>query len=165
MPEYSLDFAKSLRKAAGLLIYDQSSALKDDRRACAYLCLLSTEIALKSLLERAGYAPSEIRRHSHNLKSLLRQICFCEINVEIAPSRFRYVRASEICPLPIEHNRARSTFGKVVDAEDKGASKYPNEVRYGDSFKHYHHEVLYQMSSHAIDFSSKHWDTIRRSCA
>ena len=161
MPEYSLAFSKKLNEAAGLVIGDGTTEV-DARRTAAYLSLLSTEISLKAMLEKAGYEISAIKRHSHNLKALLTEICRCKVKVQLTKSKEHFVSAAEICPLRIAHEGAVATFGKIIEAEERGASQYPNQVRYGDKFIHYHPEVLRQMAAQAIQFAEKHWDTIKK---
>jgi len=45
---------------------------------------LSCEISLKALLEKAGVPIKKIRKRSHDLSGLLRDIGDCEIEIEIS---------------------------------------------------------------------------------
>ena len=67
MSQYDIAFGEKLAEVANLVVADGLDA----QRTVLYLSLLSPEIALKSLVERAGKPTGEIRKRSHNLADLL----------------------------------------------------------------------------------------------
>ncbi|GAB4119273.1 MAG: hypothetical protein Tsb0027_13430 [Wenzhouxiangellaceae bacterium] len=136
---YSIDFAERLIDAAESFFH-MSSAEEDAGRAVLYLSLLSCEISLKSLLESAGFAPNELRQRSHSLAELLTDVCHCEVpDLHIGS----YASASGLLAVQPIPDVPAATVGKILDAENAGASTYPNEIRYGEFVRHYEpHYVL-----------------------
>jgi hypothetical protein len=104
----------------------------DARCVTLYLSRLSAELTLKALLEKAGVPLSKIRKRSHDLRGLLQDIGDCEVEVEIAPGTKRWVPGSRVRAVSIDLGLAHIPIGTLIDAEDQGASRYPNEIRYGD---------------------------------
>ncbi len=51
-----------------------------------------------------------------------------------------------------------ATLGNLLEAKDLGASQYPNQIRYGDSLKHYPPEI---MLTAAKTWVNEHWNRIR----
>src|SRR5262245_15018644 len=95
MPEYSLEFSESLIKAAeGLAAGGMDSV--GDKRAVLYLSLVSCEITLKALLERAGWAIYDLIKCSHDLSKLLALFSKTEVEEEICPGRLMWVPAARI---------------------------------------------------------------------
>jgi|SRR5690625_2642866 len=162
MSAYNLGFAKQMNRAAELLT---SPGVKefDEAQAVAYMNLVAIEVAMKAMLERAGWDAKHLRNRSHDLKGLLVDVCNTEIYVEIAPSRFRYVSAAKLCSISVKDtNGAKGTVGAIIDGEACGASKYPNELRYGDNFRHFSPKVLTASAKAVIDFAEDHWNSIRK---
>ena len=95
--------------------------------------MLSCEITLKALLESAGYSRKELTKQSHNLSGLAKEICNCQlIGKTIGNSKPK--SASELLSKPAKN----STVGAALHAENSGASKYPNEIRYDELISHIH---------------------------
>lgn len=113
------------------------------------------------MLEQAGKPVAEIRRRYHRLSKLLIDLSQCEVEVEVTPGVRKWVSASRLCSLTLDHKEARSTVGDVIDAESQGASQYPNEVRYGDLLRHFPPEVVAQMAAKVAAFARQHWQSIR----
>jgi hypothetical protein len=160
MAEYDIAFAEKLAEVAGLVVADGISDL-DAKRTVLYLSLLSTEISLKSMLERAGKPVDEIRARSHRLADLLTDLGQCKVEVEVTPGNRMYVPASRLRACSLKYGATESTVGKVIDAESQGASTYPNQVRYGDFLRHYPPEVVAQMASKVAAFAREHWHSLR----
>jgi hypothetical protein len=160
VPEYDIAFGKKLSEVACEIVNDDISTL-DARRTVLYLSLLSTEISLKAMLEHAGKSVAEIRRRGHQLAALLTDLGRCEIEVEVTPGCRRYVSASRLRAHELRYGEAISTVGTVIDAEQNGASAYPNQVRYGDVLSHFPAEVVVQMSAAVSMFACEHWQSIR----
>jgi len=117
--EYNIEFAEKLSEVAQWVAeegLDDFSA----QRTVLYLSLLSAEISMKALLERAGKPVSEIRGRSHRLAELLRDLGHCEVEVEIMPGKRHFVPATRLRGRPTLSDRSAPTVGDVLDAEKKG---------------------------------------------
>ena len=66
MAEYSLHFSEKLIECAQVVANHRLEDL-DRRRTAWYLGLLTPEIYLKALIEKAGKLVGKINRRSHNL--------------------------------------------------------------------------------------------------
>ena len=159
MSEYEIGFSEKLTDAAQFIVKDDLKSV-DSIRTVLYLSLLSCEISLKALLERAGIPIKTIRARSHNLKELLNDLGKCKVQVEIG-NKCRWVSASRLRAVTIDKRYANSTVGALLEAECHGASNYPNQIRYGDSLKHYPPEMILKTAKAIILWARKHWDTIR----
>ena len=67
--EFSLDFSKRLIESAKYLEKNKPKE-KEAGRAILYLSLVSCEISLKALLEKAGYPIKDLKHMSHDFSSL-----------------------------------------------------------------------------------------------
>lgn len=161
MPLYDIAFAQKLAEVANLVETDGTESA-DAQRTVLYLSLLSTEIALKAMLETAGMPISEIRKRSHNLANLLTDLGQCEIQVDVA-GKTMMVSASRLRSCTLQQGDTQITVGKVIEAEQDGASQYPNAVRYGDQLRHYPNAVIAQMAATVVEFAQKYWLTLRKS--
>jgi HEPN domain-containing protein len=159
MSEYEIGFSEKLTDAAQFIVKDDPKSV-DAIRTVLYLSLLSCEISLKALLEKAGMPIKTIRARSHNLKELLNDLGKCKVQVEIG-NRYRWVSASRLRSVMINKRYVNSTIGTLVEAECRGASNYPNEIRYGDSLKHYPPEMMLKTAKAIIAWAREHWNTIR----
>jgi hypothetical protein len=160
MSEYSIEFGKKLAEVANFVMAD---GLDDAEapRVVLYLSLLSTEISLKAMLEKAGTPVKEITRAGHDLARLLTNLDRCEIEFEITPGATRFLSASRLRACTIKDGECQITIGALIESS-KNASKYPNKVRYGDQPRHFPAAVVAQMSSMVAAFAGKHWQSIRR---
>jgi hypothetical protein len=113
------------------------------------------------MLEKAGGAPKAIRMHNHNLRALVKALSGCEIEVVLAPGLVTFASAARLCSIDILCKNICTPLGRLLDAESEGASVYPNEVRYGASFRHFPAEVLVGMATAVADFATEHWNSIR----
>ena len=78
MAEYDISFGERLSETARMVV-DEGLAELDAQRTVLYLSLLSTEITLKAMLERAGKPVPDIRARSHRLAELLSDLGQCEV--------------------------------------------------------------------------------------
>ena len=161
MPEYDIDFAAKLAKVADK-VDEQDPWAYDARRVTIYLSRLSAELTMKALLEQAGVPIAEIRARSHNLRKLLEDIGKCEVEVEIAPGTRLWVPASRVRAVSIELGVAQVPIGAIIDAEDDGASQYPNQIRYGESYTDFDPSLVSQMALLLSEWAQTHWSSIRR---
>jgi hypothetical protein len=159
MPDYNIAFGEKLAEVANSIVDD---GLDDpvSPQVVLYLSLLSTEISLKAMLEKAGKPSAEIRKRSHKLADLLCDLGKCEIEVEIDGTP-RFVSASRLRACSLKQDDGEVTIGRVIDAESEGASQYPNNVRYGNLLRHFPAPIVAQMASVVAAFADKHWQTIR----
>ena len=161
MPKYDIDFAAKLAEVAHD-VDDNDPWAYDARRVTIYLSRLSAEIAMKALLERAGVDPKEIRKHSHNLQSLLKALDGCTVehkdqsgNVSSA-SAGALIRAAHI-----DFGVVHMPIGELIEAADERISKYPNEIRYGAEVVDFQPAILCEMPVVLCKWAKTHWNTIK----
>ena len=157
--EYSLNFAKELVSSASSL-KGTGHIIEERKRVLLYLSLLSIEITLKYLLEKAGLPIKVIRKRSHNIEGLLEDLCKCEIKTTIG-AQSRYVPASRIHIRIVNPMFGGATIGNLLQGESKGASKYPNEIRYGAIPKHYPPDLMLQCAETVINWAENEGQSIR----
>ena len=157
--EYSLNFSTRLLEA-GSSLKGSGNILEEADRAILYASLVSIEIALKYLLEKAGVPIKELRAKSHNIEALLREIDKCEILATIGGEE-KYVPASGIRSRVVNPAFGGATIGSLLQGESKGASKYPNEVRYGPIPKHYLADLMLECAEKVINWAENEGQTIR----
>ncbi|WP_341649125.1 hypothetical protein [Thauera humireducens] len=162
MAEYNIEFAEKLITAARVVASSNSDSV-DAQRTILYLSLLSCEISLKALLERAGFSVREITALSHNLRGLLDAVCRCEVNETIggviAPM---WISAARVCAIPINVADGESTVGTLLSLEEAGASRYPNQIRYGSTIVHVPCEAMLQAAEKVVSWVIAHIATVRR---
>lgn len=141
MPTYDIAFAKKFAEVSAGMV---SRELEDNeaRRVVAYISRLSMELSLKSFLECADIPVVEIRKHWHKLRDLLAEVDKCEIETEFSLGNRRWVPASSIRSIDIRFMGYTVNLGVILEAEDHGASIYPNEIRYGEMPKDFPPEAL-----------------------
>lgn len=132
--EYSLEFAERLIESADALCLNSHKKEQTDRTVL-YLSSLSCEISLKALLESNGYSLAELKRDSHRLDILLKSVCNCKI------------KGTNKCAVSLRaqlvvKDSFNGTVGTLLDSVLKGASKYPNEIRYGEKIRHFPPEFM-----------------------
>ena len=160
MPTYDIQFANKLAEVSVTLIKEQPDQL-EARRSVIYLSRLSIELSLKALLERAGKPVELIRKHSHNLRALLTEVDQCEVLAEVAPGRRLWVPASRLRSVDVSFIGHSITLGMVIEAENHGASVYPNEIRYGENIKDIVPEALAPAALRLSAWIQENWDGLR----
>lgn len=155
---YSVALAENLIRA-GRFALESSPEEPDAARAALYLGLLSCELVLKSLLEHAGVSLVAIRQCSHNLENLLKLFSSCTVDAEIAVSQTRRVPATRVRAVGI----AGTSIGYLLSAESRGASTYPNEVRYGEAVVHFPASVVLDVADALVIWSRGEGSTIKSS--
>jgi len=160
MPEFNLAFSEKLIEAATLISKNDLTEI-ESKRTVLYLSLLSCEITIKALLEKAGITIKKIKSHSHNLSELLKEIGNCEIHKELSPSCSKWIRATEIRSITIDSRFSNATAGNLLTAESKGASVYPNQIRYGDKLTHYPPEVMLEVAKAIVAWAKAYFEKIR----
>ena len=160
MPEYNIglsekfiDCAKALR-VQGIDTFEAAQAVD-------YLSKLSCEIILKALLEKAGKPTKEIRAHSHDLAELLNELCWCQIKRDIGGGHVRWCPGSFVRGIRVDKRYSDATIGKILSGEEFGASRYPNQIRYGDHFTDFPAELILKAAIELLNWARKYWDSIR----
>lgn len=149
---YSLTFAKTLIDAAEFIVEREFEP--DEARAVLYLSLVASEITLKAMLARAGWSAKLLKKHGHDMKALLGDLCQCEIDVG-------YRRpASQLLSVTVDHRYSNATVGTLLQAE--GASRYPNEIRYGGRVYHYPPTLMLKAAKLALAWANEHFETVRK---
>ncbi|MFA5352788.1 MAG: hypothetical protein WC291_01030 [Thermodesulfovibrionales bacterium] len=160
MPEYDIDFAQCLCDTAHLVL-DKGINSQEEDRTVLYLSLLSVEISLKAILEKAGKPVSGIKARSHDLSGLLKDVCQCTILSEVTKGKQMRIRATEIRSVVVSKNKWNGTIGGLIELAKKEASKYPNGIRYGDVFRYYPADIAANMAKQVATWGKEHWNTIQ----
>lgn len=160
MPEFNIGFSQVLLKAARFV---EAAGLDsvDAKRTVLYLSSLASEITLKALLEKAGKSVKDIAARRHDLSGLLADVGKCEIQVEFVKGSLSWIPATGCRSLTVDQRFSDATVGNLLTGEKRGASKYPNEVRYGKVVKDYEPELKLKAASALVEWALKHWDEIR----
>jgi hypothetical protein len=158
--EYNIGLSEKLLESADIIAKDGINEF-DTLQTVLYLSLLSTEIALKALLERAGQPLDKIKRRSHNLNQLLGDLGKCEIEVEITPGNYRWLSASRIRGVIVDQSYANATVGTMIEKTDVGTSTYPNGIRYGESIRHFSPELVQKMARQILTWAKQNASQIR----
>lgn len=159
MSEYNIGFSKVLIDAAKAITEMTGRDTLESERAALYLCKLSCEITLKALLEKAGKTVKEIRTYSHNLIALQDAFSFCEVEDET--SNGSWITANGFRGIVTDKRFSDATIGKILNAEDFGASKYPNQIRYGEELADFPFECWLVTATELISWAQKYYDRIR----
>ena len=160
MPEYNIGFAQKLSETSESMT-EQGLDSEDAQRAVLYISLVSCEIALKAALEKAGKKIPNIRNKSHNLSSLLKEVCSCTILREVTQNKVRRVPATCIRSVEVDRNFDNAKVGHLLEAEESGACKFPNEIRYGETLRHFPAPVMAKLSNKVVAWVKLHWDDIQ----
>jgi len=158
--EYSLEFSQRLIDAASSFI-DKDKIDDETGRAVLYLSLLSCEISLKALLEQAGYTIKELKARSHDFSGLIKDLCFCDLEgTGIAGSK--PFTGARLLSQEVDPNIANGTVGALLKCEEQGASKFPNEIRYGELVRHYPPMLMLGCASKIYEWARENIAIIKR---
>ncbi len=154
MAEYSIGFSEELVEAARYLA-DQRDKSDDTTRAILYLSLLACEIALKALLESSGQSVEDITRLGHDFSELLRALDSCRVQDRIAEDR-TMMPAARLRAVMVNEHFDNATVGTILTAVKNGASKYPNEIRYGKDTMHYPSKIVLETAVRVTKWAREH---------
>ncbi|MDR2220263.1 MAG: hypothetical protein LBE24_06750 [Methylobacillus sp.] len=160
MAEYSIEFAQEMSKASNGIVSAGLGA-EDAQRAALYIGLVACEIAIKSALEQAGKPISDIRTNRHNLSELLNDLSNCTILTEVSAGALTRVPATRIRSIVVDNNYTDATVGKLLQAEQFGVSRFPNEIRYGDVVRHFPASVIARLSDKVVAWVKLHFDDLQ----
>lgn len=161
MPQYDIDFGGKLIDAADY-VAGEGLDTQEAIRVVVYLSLLACEISMKAFLEKAGFAPTELRACSHDLSKLSKHMCSCEIEEQVCVQTRAWIRGSSHRAIEIRTADTASTIGSLLDRMDKEASRYPNELRYGETLRHFPPQVVLDMARRLRGWCLDHLATVRR---
>ncbi len=160
MSEYKIGFAKKMSEAS-LSIVDNGLDSEDAKRATLYIALVSCEIALKSALEKAGMPVKKIKAKSHGLSELLNEVSSCTVIRKMTKMISKRVSASCIRAIVVDKRYSDATVGNLLNEKKYGASKFPNEIRYGKTLKHFPAPVMAELSKNIVDWVQLHGEDIK----
>ena len=92
---------------------------------------------------------------------MLKKVGECEIKVEFSTVSARWVPATRIRSVEVKFGGYSTTLGTIIGAEDHGASRYPNEIRYGEMPKDFPPEALSCASTVLVGWVEEFWDKSR----
>lgn len=159
MAEYNVGFSTKLIDAARF-VRDQGIDSEDAIRTVLYLSKLACEITIKALLEKAGKPVDQIKTHGHDLRKLLLNVGQCKVYREVTKGALRPVPAKCLNSETVDDQYGNATVGNILRAEELGASKYPNEIRYGNNLRDYPPELWLKTATVIRDWAQDHWDDI-----
>lgn len=164
MYEFNLDLAETFALHAAELAKKKNESI-NTKRVALYNALVSIEISLKHLLERAGWNRTSIKSLNHDLCKLLHSVAKCTINTKITPTHTRRVPASKLYAIEVvDVNGATGTVGGMVEGMYdplQSASKYPNEIRYGATVKHFPADAVANLALKIVHWAKEHADSIK----
>ena len=158
--EYSIEFADRLIEAAESFV-TKTSPSDEVGRTVLYLSLLSCEISIKALLERAGYTLEELKKRSHDLNGLLKDICACELT-DTRIGNSLPLSASRLLSQEVVASTSNGTVGALLSAESVGASKYPNDIRYGELVTHFPPLIMLSCAKVVSKWANDNLEQIKR---
>jgi hypothetical protein len=141
-------------------IVERGENSEDACRAVLFLSLLSCEITLKVLLEKAGVPLVEIKKVSHDLRKLLAEMDRCEVDEEISGQLMQWVPASQIGGETIIPGTTFSV-GALLEGENQETSKYPSDIRYGGHIYRLPPVAVLAGAEILLDWAYQKWDRIR----
>lgn len=156
MSEYNLEFAEAMADSSGLILRSESLP-EEGQRAALYTALVACEIALKYALAEAGVSVPK----THDLSKLIGLVSNCTVEEEVANGSIKRVQASRLRSVSVSANYSDATLGKLLEAEEFGASKFPNEIRYGQTLKHFPASVMQQASLQLIAWIKRYVSSIQ----
>lgn len=160
MAEYDLQLAEELAIVANSVAQTELSPTAHDRMRL-YLAMLSIELSLKAMLERAGVPIARIRARSHRIADLLTDVDQCTIEVTpVAGAVFR-TTASRLRSIEISTPSERGTVGQLIEGLNGDVSIYPNQIRYGSYLRHHDASIVTDAARKIIAFARIHWLSIR----
>ena len=158
--EYSLEFSQRLITAARSF-GDKEKIDDETGRAVLYLSLLSCEISLKAVLEKAGYTIKELKKRSHDFSGLTKDLCLCDLEgTGIGGSKL--FTGARLLSKEVDPNIGNGTVGALLKGKEQGASKYPNEIRYGELIRHFPPVLMLNCASVVCNWCNENISRIKR---
>lgn len=156
MSEYSLDFSEAMSKSSKLVISCDTMP-EEAQRASLYMSLVSCEISLKYIVAKAKVRVPK----THDLSKLVDLVSACTVEDEITMGTIMRVPASRIRSVVACEKYVNATLGNLLESELIGASKFPNEIRYGHVLKHFPAEVMQKASMRLLTWVKRYENSIQ----
>lgn len=161
--EYSLEFSQRLIDAAKSFI-EKDKTDDETGRAVLYMSLLSCEISLKALLEQAGYTSRELKKRSHDFSGLIKDLCSCDL-VGTGIGGSKPYSGANLLAQEVDPTIGNGTVGALLSGEEHGASKYPNEIRYGELVQHFPPPLMLKCASKVCEWARDNFSIIKKRTA
>lgn len=156
MSEYNLEFSEAMSKASKLIL-SSDSIVDESQRAALYTALVSIEVSLKYILDKAAI---KVPR-THDLKKLMDLVSKCTVEDEVTTGMPKRVPAARLRSVNVDTNFSNATLGNLLEAESVGASVFPNEIRYGALLKHFPAAVMQKASESLLLWVRRYESTIK----
>ena len=132
---YSVEVARAYLEGARNIVNGGRSLKGADLKVIHDNCHNAIEHALKYLLQSAGFSERELRQCGHDLHKLSELLASeCEEDFLIGGQSFpRPPTSFRGIVLENKNDGSRITFGNFLEQLRDKVSRYPSEVRYGDS--------------------------------
>lgn len=131
MSKFDVSFASKLADLANTAI-DESSSKYANLRAAVYPSRVACEIACKALLEAAGMPVAQIEQRRHDIPVILRDLLTCEVNLD-PYGEPNWVSADVVAEQTVTLSSLHIPILELIGAAGAGFSKFPNEIRYGET--------------------------------
>jgi hypothetical protein len=93
---------------------------------------------------------------------LLSDLGRCEVEIETSLGVKTWVSASVVREVSIDlAPDVRIPIDAMVDGEDAGVSRYPNEIRYGESYTDFDPAFVTTAALLLAEWAKEHWRSIR----
>ena len=102
-----------------------------------------------------------IRRRSHDLRGLLDDLGACEVKIDAVTGVKAWSSAAQLRAAVIDLGLVHVPIGELICAEDQGASRYPNQIRYGETVIDMSPSLLASMAVVAANWARANIGTIR----
>lgn len=112
---------------------------------------------MKHVLSKAGVSVPK----THDIAKLVELVSNCTVENEVSTGVAKLVPASRIRGIAVTDDYSNATLGNLFEAEDFGASKFPNEIRYGHTLKHFPASVMQQASVQLISWVKRYASSIQ----
>ena len=95
---------------------------------------------------------------------LIKDLCLCDlVGTGIAGSK-PYTGAKLLSQV-VDPNVGNGTVGALLKCEEQGASKYPNEIRYGELVRHFPPMLMLDCASKICEWGKDNISKIKRRTA
>ena len=100
----------------------------------------------------------------HDFAGLIEDLCCCDLQgTGIAGSK--PYSGAELLSQEVDPNIGNGTVGALLRCEKKGASKYPNEIRYGELVRHFSPMLMLNCASKVCEWARGRIAIIKRRTA
>ena len=159
---FSIEVARAHLEPARCIVNGSSSLIGAYLKVIHDTCRNAIEHALKELLRSAGFSKRNLRKCGHALDELTRLLHKFEEDVLVGNKIYSRQPISRGILLENKNETSRITFGNFLEQLRDKVSRYPSDVRYGDSITTFPPGIWVQAAEKVIEWVEKHKGTIRR---